>query len=239
MSIYYIVCTGGRAWRMIGNKYLNKRTKKILGITNGGKGEIKFWFPEVDVRKVCFHQRALEVILSQKHLQWDLKDKEEAIRRSWRIVVVVQLLSCVLFFATPWTATHQATLPFNISRSLLKLMSIESVMSSNHLILCHPLLLLPSIFPSIRVFSKKSALCIRWPKYWSFSFSISLSNEYSGLIFFGITGLISLQSKRLSRIFSKSQFKSLNSSALSLLYGPTLTSIHNDWKKHSLTIESL
>jgi len=238
MSINYIVCTGGRAWRMIGNKYLNKRTKKILGITNGGKGEIKFWLPEVDVRKGCFHQRALEAILSQEHLQWDLKDKEEAIRRSWRIVVV-QLLSCVLFFATPWTATHQASLSFNISRSLLKLMSIESVMSSNHLILCHPLLLLPSIFPSIRVFSKESALCIRWPKYWSFSFSISLSNEYSGLIFFRITGLISVQSKRLSRIFSKSQFKSINSSALSLLYGPTLTSIHNYWKKHSLTIESL
>ena len=160
MSIYYIVCTGGRAWRMIGNKYLNKRTKKILGITNGGKGEIKFWFPEVDVRKVCFHQRALEVILSQEHLQWDLKDKEEAIRRSWRIVAVVQLLSCVLFFATPWTATHQASLPFNISRSLLKLMSIESVMSSNHLILCHPLLLLPFIFLSIRVFSKNQLFAL-------------------------------------------------------------------------------
>ena len=150
MNIYYIVCTGGRAWRMISNKYLNKMTKKILGITSGGKGEIKFWSPEVDVRKVCFHQWALEVILSQEHLQWDLIDKEEAIRRSWRIVVVVQLLSCVLFFATPWTATHQASLSFNISRSLLKLMSIESVMSSNHLILCRPLRLLPPIFLSIR-----------------------------------------------------------------------------------------
>ena len=86
--------------------------------------------------------------------------------------------------ATPWTAAHQASLPFTIFRSLLKLMSIESVMPSNHLILCRPLLLLPPIFPSIRVFSSESALCIRWPKYWSFSFSISPSSECSGLISF-------------------------------------------------------
>ena len=87
---------------------------------------------------------------------------------------------------TPWTATHQVPLCSTISWSLLKLMSIESVMPSNHLNLCHPLLLLPSIFPSIRVFSKESALHIRWPKYWRFSFSISPSNEYSGLISFRI-----------------------------------------------------
>ena len=85
---------------------------------------------------------------------------------------------------TPWTAAHQASLSITNSRSLLKLMSIESLMPSNHLILCRPLLLLPSIFPSIRVFSKESVLSIRWPKYWSFSFSISTSNEYSGLISF-------------------------------------------------------
>ena len=98
----------------------------------------------------------------------------------------VQSLSRVWLFATPWTAAHQASLSITNSRSLLKLMSIESVMPSNHLILCHPLLLLlpPSIFPSIRVFSNESALPIRWPKYWSFSFSISPSNEYSGLISF-------------------------------------------------------
>ena len=88
--------------------------------------------------------------------------------------------SCL--FATPWTAAHQAYLSITNSRSLLKFMSIESVIPSNHLILCHPLLLLPSIFPSIRVFSNESFLRIRWPKYWSFSFSISPSNEYSGLI---------------------------------------------------------
>ena len=100
-----------------------------------------------------------------------------------RAVVVVQLLRCVQLFATPWTAARQASLSFTISQSLLKLMSIESVMSSNHLILCHPLLLLLSIFPSIRVFSSESIL-IRRPKYWSFSFSISPSSEYSGLFSF-------------------------------------------------------
>ena len=92
---------------------------------------------------------------------------------------------------TPWTAAHQASLSITNSRSLLKLMSIKSVMSSNHLILCHPLLLLPSIFPSIRVFSYESVLCIRWPKDWRFSFSISSSNEYSGLISFRRRYLIS------------------------------------------------
>ena len=96
----------------------------------------------------------------------------------------VQLLSCVRLFATPWTAAHQASHSITNSCSLLKLMSIESVMPSNHLILCHSLLLPPSIFPNIRVFSSESVLCIRWPKYWSLSFSISPSNEHPGLISF-------------------------------------------------------
>ena len=96
--------------------------------------------------------------------------------------LVVQSLSNARLFETPWTATSQVSLSFTISQSLLKLMSIESVTPSNHLILCHPLLLLPSIFPSIRVFSSESSFCIRWLKYWSFRFSISPSNEYSGLI---------------------------------------------------------
>ena len=96
----------------------------------------------------------------------------------------VQLLSSIRLFVTPWTAAHQATLSITNSWSLFKFMSIKSVIPSNHLILCHPLLLLPSIFPSIRVFSNESAVCIRWPKYWSFSFSISLFNEHSGLISF-------------------------------------------------------
>ena len=98
----------------------------------------------------------------------------------------VQSLSCVQLFETLWTAAHQASLSITDSWSLLKLMSIKLVMPSYQLILCHPLLLLPSIFPSIRVFSSESALHIRWPKYWSFSFSISPSNEYSGLISFRI-----------------------------------------------------
>ena len=96
----------------------------------------------------------------------------------------VQSLSHVWIFATSWTAAHQASLSITNSQNLLKLMSIKSVMPSNHLILCHPLFLLPSIFPSIRVFTNESVLCIRWPKYWSFSFSISPSNENSGLISF-------------------------------------------------------
>ena len=96
----------------------------------------------------------------------------------------VQSLSHVQLLVTPWTAAHQASLSITNSWSLLKLMSIESMMPSNHLILCHPLLLPPSIFPSIRVFSSESVLCITWLKYWSFSFSISPSNEYSGLISF-------------------------------------------------------
>ena len=95
-----------------------------------------------------------------------------------------QSLSRVWLFVTPWTTARQVSLSITNSRSLLKLMSIESVMPPNHLILCRPLFLLPSVFPSIRVFSNESVLCIRWPKYWSFSFSISPSNEYSGLISF-------------------------------------------------------
>ena len=104
-------------------------------------------------------------------------------------------------FATPWTAARQASLSITNTQSLLKLMSIMSVMPSNHLILCHPLLLLPSIFPSIRVFSNESVLCIRWPKYWNFSFSISPPNEYSDWFPLGLTGWICLQSDGFSRVF--------------------------------------
>ena len=100
------------------------------------------------------------------------------------LVVVFQSLSRVRLFAAPWTAAHQASLSFSTSQSLFKLMSIESVMPSNHLIFCHPLSLLPSIFPSIRMFYNESAVCIIWSKHWRFSFSISSSNEYSGLISF-------------------------------------------------------
>ena len=113
--------------------------------------------------------------------------------------------SCVQLFATPWTGAYQASLSINNSWSLLKLMSIASVMPSNHFILCHPLLLLPSIFPGIRVFSKESVLLIRCPKCWSFSFSNSSSNKYSGLISFRIDWWFSLQSKGLSQVFSSSK----------------------------------
>ena len=138
-------------------------------------------------------------------------------------------------FATPWTAARQASLSITNSRSLIKLMSIEPVMPSNHLILCCSLLLPPSIFPSIRVFSSESVLHIRWPKDWSFSFSISPSNEYSGLISFRIDWLDLLAAQgTLKSLLPTPQFKSVSSSALSFLYGPTLTSIHDHWKNHSL-----
>ena len=105
--------------------------------------------------------------------------------------------------ANPWTAAQQASLSITNTQSLPQIMSIKSEVPSNHLILCRPLLLLPSVYPSIRVFSNESVFCIRWPKYWSFSFSISPSNEYSGQWFpLGLTGLISLQPKGLSRVFS-------------------------------------
>ena len=150
----------------------------------------------------------------------------------------VQSLSCVQLFAIPWTAACQASLSITNSWSLIRLMSIESVMPSNHLMFCRPLLLLPSVFPSIRVFSNESVLRITWPKYWSFSFNISPSNEYSGLFPLGLTGLISLLSKRYSRVFSnpavwKHQlFRAQN-------FGPTLISVHDYWKNHSFDYTAL
>ena len=134
----------------------------------------------------------------------------------------VQSLSCVQLFATPQTAARQASQSITNSQRFLKLMSIELVMPCNHLILCRPLLVLPSIFLSIRIFSSQSALCIRWRKYGSFSFSLSSSKEYSGLISLRIAGLISLQSKGPQESSPTSQFKSSNASALNFPYGPTL-----------------
>ena len=145
--------------------------------------------------------------------------------------VVIQSLSHVWLFTTPGTVAHQASLSFTISQSWLKLMSIESMMLSTHLIFCHPLLLPPSIFPSI--FSNESALHIRWPKYWSFSFSISPSNEYSGLISFTIDWFYLLAVQETLRSSPAPQFKSINSLALCLPYGPALTPIHDYWKNHS------
>ena len=120
--------------------------------------------------------------------------------------------SCPTLCDDALTRACQSSMSITNLQSLFKLVSIELVMPSNHLILCHLLLLLPSIFPSIRVFSNESVLCIRWPKDWSFSFSTSPSNAYSGLIPLGLTGLMSLQSKGRSRVFCNTQFKSINSS---------------------------
>ena len=147
----------------------------------------------------------------------------------------VQLLSRVRLFATPWIAARQASLSITNSWSSLKLTSIELVMPSSHLILCRPLLLLPTIPPSIRVFSSESTLHMRWPKYWSFSFSIIPSEEHSGL---GLVG--SSCSPRDSQESSPTpQFKSVDSSVLSFLCSPTLTSIHDYWKNHSFDYSDL
>ena len=153
------------------------------------------------------------------------------------IIVVVQSLSHVWLFVTLWIVACLASLSFTISQSLLKLMSTELVMLSNHFILCHPLLLLPSILPSNRDFSNESAGCIRWPKYWGFSFSISPSNDWFPL---GLTGFISLQSKGLSRVFSNTtvQNHQFFGSQLSSQCR-TLTSIHDHWKNHNLDYTDL
>ena len=152
----------------------------------------------------------------------------------------VQSLSHVRLFATPWITARQVSLSITISRSSLKLMCIESVIPSSHLILCHPLLLLPPIPPSIRAFSNESTLRMRWPKYWSFSFSISPSNERPALIslrmdwldLFAVQGTLK---SLLQHHSSKAKFTTVqNSLVLSFLHSPTLTSIHDHWKNHSL-----
>ena len=152
---------------------------------------------------------------------------------SGNVFVVVQSVSHVQLFVTPWTAACQASLSFTISQSFLKLMSTESVMPSKHVILCHPLLLLPSTFPSIRVFSNESSLHIRWPKYWSVSFSISPSNAYSGLISFRIDRFDILAVQRTLR----SLLQHHSSKALILLCSAffivQLTSTHDYWINYS------
>jgi len=150
-----------------------------------------------------------------------------------KVLVVVQLLSCV-WLCNPMDCSTPRLLCLPQSPSLLKFMSIESVMLSDHLIICHPLLFLPWIFPSIRVFSNESAIHIRWHKYWSFSFSNSPSNEYAGLISCRIDwfDLLAVQEFSLAPQFKKS-------SALSLLYGPTLISVHDYWKNHCFNYTDL
>ena len=147
---------------------------------------------------------------------------------------LVQSLSRVQLFATPWIAARQASLSIINSQSSLKLMPVKSVMPSSHLILCRPLFLLPPIPSSIRVFSNESTLHMRWPKYWSFSVSISPSNEHPGLISFRMDWLDLLAVQGTLKSLLQHQFKSINSSALSFLHSPTLTSIHDHRKNHSL-----
>ena len=147
----------------------------------------------------------------------------------------VQLLSCVRLFATPWIAAHiAASLSITNSQSSLRLTSIKSVMPSNHLILCRPLLLLPSIFPSIRVFSNKSALLIRLPKYWIFSFNISPSIEHSGLISFRMDWLDLLIAQGTLKSLLQQHSSNTSTPVLNFLHCPTLASIHDHWKNHSL-----
>ena len=148
----------------------------------------------------------------------------------------VKLLSRVRLFATPTVAALQASLSITNSQSSLKLMYIESVMPSSHLILCCSLFLLPPIPPSIRVFSNESTLPMRWPKYWSFSFSIIPSKEHPGLISFRMDwlDLLAVQGTLRQGSSPTPQFKSINSSALSFLHSPTLKSIHDHWENHSL-----
>ena len=154
---------------------------------------------------------------------------------NWRIIFTDILFSSVAQSCptpcSPWTAAHQDSLFITNSLSLLKFMSIESVMPSNHLILCCTLLFLPSIFPSIRVFSNESTLHMRWPKHWSFSFSISPSNKYSRLIFFMMDWLDLLKAQGTFKSLLRSSKHQFFSTQLSL--SPALTSIHYYWKNHS------
>ena len=153
----------------------------------------------------------------------------------------VQSLSHVRLFVTPWTAACQASLFITNSWSLFKFMPIESVMPTNHLILCCPLLLLPSIFPSIRVFSSESVLHITWPKYWSFSLSVSLSSEYSRKVIscrIDWFDLLAVQ-RTLKSFLQQHNLKASSSLTLNLLYVPTLASIHDYWKDHSFDYTDL
>ena len=169
----------------------------------------------------------------------------ENINRVLKFSSVQFRCSVIWLFATPWIAAHQASLSITNSQSLLKLMSIESVMPSSHLILCHPLILLPPIPPSIRVFSNESTLHMRWPKYWSFSFSISPSNEHPGLISFRmhwldlltvhgtLKSLLQQHRPKASILWHSASFEKVTFTSWTFT-NPTVTFIHDYWKNHSL-----
>ena len=195
------------------------------------------WWNLSQGHKIGSKHKAITIIYEMKRMKEIISiDAEKHLTKPnsllWWSSVRSFTQSC-LTLCEPWTAAYQTSLSITNFWSLLKFMSIKSVMPSNHLILCCPFLLLPSIFPSIRVFSKESVLHIRWPKYWSFSFSISPSDEYSGLISFrNWLDLLAVQGT-LKSLLQHHGWKSINSLALSFLYGPTLTSIHDYWINYS------
>ena len=176
----------------------------LLFITRFNKSDLRLLFDNINFKKTSKlnYVKFLIKRIKRSHIHVTPKSYLTRLCPFISSVSSVQSLSCVRLFATAWIAACQASLSITNSWTLLKPMSIESVISSSHFILCHPLLLLPPIPPSIRVFSNESILHIRWPKSWNFSFSISPSNEHPGLISFRWTGCISLQSKGLSRVFS-------------------------------------
>ena len=165
-------------------------------------------------------------------LLWETKQFKGLVC-AFKISIVVQWLSRVRLFANTWTAAHQTSLSFTVSQNLFKLMSTESMMASNHLILSYPHLLLPSVFPSIMVFSMSWLFASSGQNIGA---STSVSMNIQGQFPLGLTGLISLQSKGLSRVFPTPQFKSINASALSLLYGPNPSSVHDYQKTVALTM---
>ena len=165
-----------------------------------------------------------------------IKNNQPSVQRHLIVVVVVQLPSHVQLSVTPWTAVCQASLFLTISQSLLKLLSIKLVMPSNHLIFCYPLFLPPSILPINRVFSNESVLQIRWPQYWSFNFSISLSNEYSGLLSFRMDWFDLAVQGTLKSLHQHHSSKASVLQCSAFFYVSILTSIHDYWKNNSLTI---
>ena len=225
-------CFLGSFWSSLVSKNILEN-RKVLRIIS----KIYKQLLQLNSRKINDPIKKCEKDLNRHFSKEDIQMSNKHMKRCSTLLVIqfssVQSLSHVWLFAIPWTAASQASLSITNFWSLLKLMSIKSVMPSKHLILRHSLLLMSSIFPSIRVFSSESVLHIRWPKYCSFSFSISPSNEYSGLISFRIDWLDLLAVHGTLR--SLLQHHSSKPSILwyQFLYGPTLISIHNYWKNHS------
>ena len=236
------------------NKLRNEKKKKLQQKMQKYKGLLEYykklydnkmdnleemdWFnlprlnqEEIEIMNNPITSIEIEVVIkiSQKTKAQDQMASQENSIKHFRSV---HSLYCVRLFVTPWTAARQASLSITNSQSLSKPMLIESGTPSSHLILCHLLLLLPPILLSIRVFTNESTLHMRWPKYWSFSFSISPSNEHPGLISFRMDWLDLLAVSQESS--PTPQFKSIIFSVISFLHSPTLTSIHDHWKNHSL-----